>query len=118
MTLAMTLVIKTLATCTNTMIPSTSTKLAMRVDDCGPELPPVEIRTGSCDVTRADDVQAALKKATDAFGPFDFRSTTPGVEPKKRGPHHGSGGGGVGPNQLAPESSLGSMTIRRIPSSL
>src|SRR4051794_3987291 len=36
-----------------------------------------------CDVTRADDVQAALKKATDAFGRLDFAFNNAGVEPKK-----------------------------------
>lgn len=36
-----------------------------------------------CDVTRADDVQAALQKATDAFGRLDFAFNNAGVEPKK-----------------------------------
>jgi NAD(P)-dependent dehydrogenase (short-subunit alcohol dehydrogenase family) len=36
-----------------------------------------------CDVTRADDVLAALKKATDAFGRLDFAFNNAGVEPKK-----------------------------------
>lgn len=36
-----------------------------------------------CDVTRAGDVQAALKKATDAFGRLDFAFNNAGVEPKK-----------------------------------
>jgi NAD(P)-dependent dehydrogenase (short-subunit alcohol dehydrogenase family) len=36
-----------------------------------------------CDVTRADDVVAALKKATDAFGRLDFAFNNAGVEPKK-----------------------------------
>lgn len=36
-----------------------------------------------CDVTRADDVQAALQKATEAFGRLDFAFNNAGVEPKK-----------------------------------
>src|SRR3954462_11381192 len=36
-----------------------------------------------CDVTRGSDVQAALKKATDAFGRLDFAFNNAGVEPKK-----------------------------------
>lgn len=36
-----------------------------------------------CDVTRADDVQAALQKAKDAFGRLDFAFNNAGVEPKK-----------------------------------
>ena len=36
-----------------------------------------------CDVTRADDVQAALKKTIDAFGRLDFAFNNAGVEPKK-----------------------------------
>src|SRR4051812_18459918 len=36
-----------------------------------------------CDVTRAADVQAALKKTTDAFGRLDFAFNNAGVEPKK-----------------------------------
>src|SRR3954452_8037905 len=36
-----------------------------------------------CDVTRAEDVQAALKKATDTFGRLEFAFNNAGVEPKK-----------------------------------
>ena len=36
-----------------------------------------------CDVTRAADVQAALRKTTDAFGRLDFALNNAGVEPKK-----------------------------------
>ncbi len=36
-----------------------------------------------CDVTRADDVQAALKKTIDALGRLDFAFNNAGVEPKK-----------------------------------
>jgi NAD(P)-dependent dehydrogenase (short-subunit alcohol dehydrogenase family) len=36
-----------------------------------------------CDVTRAADVQAAMKKTTDAFGRLDFAFNNAGVEPKK-----------------------------------
>src|SRR3954469_15261907 len=38
---------------------------------------------GCWDGTRADDVQAALKRATDAFGRLDFAFNNAGVEPKK-----------------------------------
>src|SRR4051812_35247301 len=36
-----------------------------------------------CNVTRADDVQQALKQATGAFGGLDFAFNNAGVEPKK-----------------------------------
>src|SRR4051812_31711534 len=36
-----------------------------------------------CDVTRAADVQAALKNTTDVFGRLDFAFNNAGVEPKK-----------------------------------
>jgi NAD(P)-dependent dehydrogenase (short-subunit alcohol dehydrogenase family) len=36
-----------------------------------------------CDVTRANDVRAALQKTTEAFGRLDFAFNNAGVEPKK-----------------------------------
>ncbi|RYE89597.1 MAG: SDR family oxidoreductase [Myxococcales bacterium] len=36
----------------------------------------------SCDVTRADDIQAALKQVTDTFGRLDFAFNNAGVEPR------------------------------------
>jgi NAD(P)-dependent dehydrogenase (short-subunit alcohol dehydrogenase family) len=36
-----------------------------------------------CDVTRADDVRAALQKTTEAFGRLDFAFNNAGVEPRK-----------------------------------
>src|SRR5689334_5553356 len=36
-----------------------------------------------CDVTRAADVQAALKDTTDAFGRLDFAFNNAGLEPKR-----------------------------------
>src|ERR1700712_1741805 len=36
-----------------------------------------------CDVSRAEDVQAALAKTVEAFGPLDFAFNNAGIEPKK-----------------------------------
>jgi NAD(P)-dependent dehydrogenase (short-subunit alcohol dehydrogenase family) len=36
-----------------------------------------------CDVTRADDVKAALNKTKEAFGRLDFAFNNAGIEPKK-----------------------------------
>jgi NAD(P)-dependent dehydrogenase (short-subunit alcohol dehydrogenase family) len=40
----------------------------------------------SCDVSHAEDVKAALNKAVDAFGRFDFAFNNAGVEQKKLSP--------------------------------
>lgn len=39
-----------------------------------------------CDVTRAEDVQAALEKAIEAFGRLDFAFNNAGIEPRKPSP--------------------------------
>lgn len=39
-----------------------------------------------CDVTRADDVKAALEKTFDSFGRLDFAFNNAGIEPKKPAP--------------------------------
>jgi NAD(P)-dependent dehydrogenase (short-subunit alcohol dehydrogenase family) len=39
-----------------------------------------------CDVTRAEDVKAALDKTVDAFGRLDFAFNNAGIEPKKAAP--------------------------------
>ena len=39
-----------------------------------------------CDVTRADDVKAALEKTFDRFGRLDFAFNNAGIEPKKPAP--------------------------------
>ena len=39
-----------------------------------------------CDVTRADDVKAALEKTNDAFGRLDVPSTTRGLSRRSRLP--------------------------------
>ena len=51
-----------------------------------------------CDVTRAEDVKAALDKTVEAFGRLDFAFNNAGVEPKKLGPDRGLRRGGVGPD--------------------
>jgi NAD(P)-dependent dehydrogenase (short-subunit alcohol dehydrogenase family) len=40
----------------------------------------------SCDVTRAEDVKAALDKTVDAFGRLDFAFNNAGIEPRKPAP--------------------------------
>ncbi len=44
---------------------------------------PVAVR---CDVTRAEDVQAAMAKTVEAFGRLDFAFNNAGIEPKKPAP--------------------------------
>src|SRR5881392_2464907 len=39
-----------------------------------------------CDVTRGDDVKAALQKTAEAFGRLDFAFNNAGIEPKKPAP--------------------------------
>ena len=39
-----------------------------------------------CDVTRAEDVKAALAKTVEAFGRLDFAFNNAGIEPKKPAP--------------------------------
>jgi len=39
-----------------------------------------------CDVTRAEDVQAAMAKTVEAFGRLDFAFNNAGIEPKKPAP--------------------------------
>jgi NAD(P)-dependent dehydrogenase (short-subunit alcohol dehydrogenase family) len=39
-----------------------------------------------CDVTRADDIKAALAKAVDTFGRLDFAFNNAGIEPRKPAP--------------------------------
>jgi NAD(P)-dependent dehydrogenase (short-subunit alcohol dehydrogenase family) len=39
-----------------------------------------------CDVTRTDEVKAALDKTTEAFGRLDFAFNNAGIEPKKLAP--------------------------------
>lgn len=39
-----------------------------------------------CDVTRAEDVKAALAKAVEAFGRLDFAFNNAGIEPRKPAP--------------------------------
>src|SRR3954454_15278964 len=39
-----------------------------------------------CDVTRAEDVKAALAKTIEAFGRLDFAFNNAGIEPKKPAP--------------------------------
>src|SRR5215212_7967372 len=39
-----------------------------------------------CDVTRADDVKAALARAVEAFGRLDFAFNNAGIEPRKAAP--------------------------------
>lgn len=39
-----------------------------------------------CDVTRAEDIKAALAKTVDTFGRLDFAFNNAGIEPKKRAP--------------------------------
>src|SRR3954466_9920130 len=39
-----------------------------------------------CDVSRAEDVQAALAKTVEAFGRLDFAFNNAGIEPKKPAP--------------------------------
>lgn len=39
-----------------------------------------------CDVTRADDVKAALAKSVEAFGRLDFAFNNAGIEPRKPAP--------------------------------
>ena|SRR5438067_719137 len=39
-----------------------------------------------CDVTRAEDVQAALAKTVEAFGRLDFAFNNAGIEPRKAAP--------------------------------
>ncbi len=39
-----------------------------------------------CDVTRAEDIKAALAKTVEAFGRLDFAFNNAGIEPKKPAP--------------------------------
>src|SRR5438094_5977692 len=39
-----------------------------------------------CDVTRAEEVQAALDKTGETFGRLDFAFNNAGIEPRKRAP--------------------------------
>src|SRR5213595_430044 len=39
-----------------------------------------------CDVTRGDEVKAALQKTAEAFGRLDFAFNNAGIEPKKPAP--------------------------------
>lgn len=39
-----------------------------------------------CDVTRAEDVKAALAKTVEAFGRLDFALNNAGIEPRKPAP--------------------------------
>ena len=51
-----------------------------------------------CDVTRRDEVKAALEQTADAFGRLDFAFNNAGIEPKNPAPTADYDRGGVEPD--------------------